>query len=69
LELAGYLTITELAQRLGTNQTWIYRRIRQHQIEAACVKPHPRYKALMVRDDPVLLAQLRQELGSGRSGG
>jgi DNA invertase Pin-like site-specific DNA recombinase len=69
LELAGYLTITELAQRLGTNQTWIYRRIRQHRIEAAYVKPHPRYKALMVQDDPVLLAQLRQELASGRSGG
>jgi hypothetical protein len=62
--LEGYLTVTDLAQRLGTNTSWVYRRIRHHKIDPAYLKSHPRYKAMMIRDDPDLIAQLEQELAA-----
>ncbi len=60
----GYLSVTDLAQRLGTNTSWVYRRIRHHKIDPAYVRPHPCYKAMMIRDDPALIAQLQQELAA-----
>jgi DNA invertase Pin-like site-specific DNA recombinase len=64
VEMEGYLTLAELAQRLGTNKTWVYRRVRNHKIDPTYVRPHPRYRALMVRDHPALIAQLQRELAS-----
>ncbi len=61
---AGYLSVTDLAQRLGTNTSWVYRRIRHHKIDPAYVRPHPCYNAMMIRDDPALIAQLQQELAA-----
>ena len=62
VKMAGYLTVADLAQRLGTDKDWVYRRIRNHKIDPAHVMPHPRYRALMIRDKPDLLAQLKREL-------
>ena len=62
VKMAGYLIIADLAQRLGTDKDWVYRRIRNHKIDPARVMSHPRYRALMIRDEPDLIAQLQQEL-------
>ena len=60
--IEGYLSVTDLAQRLGTHPSWVYRRLRQHKIEPAYLRPHPCHKAIMIRDDPTLITQLQQEL-------
>ena len=62
--IAGYLSVTDLAQRLGTHTSWLYRRIRQHKIDPAYLKPHPCHPAIMIRDDPALITQLQQELAT-----
>ena len=62
LELEGYVTITRLAQRLGVNRSWVYRRIRNRKIDPSCVMRHPRYNAILIRDDTGLNEELQQEL-------
>jgi hypothetical protein len=56
----GYLSVTDFAQRLSVHPSWVYRRIRQRQIDPAYLRTHPSHKAMMIRDDPVLIAQLQQ---------
>ena len=62
LEVEGYLTITQLAARLGVKRRWVYSRIRKGQIDPNCVTRHSKYNTFLIRDDPELIAQLCQQL-------
>ncbi len=65
IELEGYLTVSELAQLLGTNRSWVDRRVRLHQIDPGYVIQHPKYSHIrMIRQDPELIERLRNELCS-----
>jgi DNA invertase Pin-like site-specific DNA recombinase len=57
----GYLTVTELANRLNVTKKWIHQRIDKGKI---AVKRHPKYNVFLVRDDPKLIQQLRQQSGT-----
>ena len=61
LEMDGYLTIAQLAARLGVYRQWLYKRIHNGQIAPCHVIRHPKYNAFLIRDDPDLLEQLRQQ--------
>jgi hypothetical protein len=63
LGIEGYVSVTALAIRLGTDRAWIGRRIRNGTIPASHVIHHPSYaQAHLVQDDPELIARLRSEL-------
>ena len=55
----GYVTISELATRLGVARKWIYRRIDSGRVD---VIRHPKYNVILIRDDPRLIERLRQQL-------
>lgn len=61
LEMDGYLTIAQLSARLGVYRQWLYKRIHNGQIAQCHVIRHPKYNAFLIRDDPELLEQLRQQ--------
>ncbi len=62
LEMAGYLTVAQLAARLGTYRQWIYKQIHSERIDLSNGIQHPKYSAFLIRDDPELIEQLRQQL-------
>jgi hypothetical protein len=63
LPTAGYLTVSELAVRLGTNRTWILRHIRKQKIAPSYVIRHPTYpRSYLIEDNAGLIQQLRQDL-------
>jgi len=62
LDIEGYLTVAQLATHLGVYRQWIYERIHNEQIDPRDVIQHPKYNAFLIRDDPDLIEQLRQQL-------
>jgi hypothetical protein len=58
----SHLTVAQLADCLGTYRQWIYKRIHNEQIDPSDVIQHPKYNAFMIRDNPDLIEQLRQQL-------
>ena len=63
LPTAGYLTVSELAVRIGTNRTWILRHIRKQKIAPSHVIRHPTYpRSYLIEDNTGLIEQLRQDL-------
>jgi hypothetical protein len=62
LELDGYLTALGLAEKLGIDRDWVYRRLLNHTIDPKWVKRDPSGKVYLIQDDPELIEQLRQSL-------
>jgi hypothetical protein len=62
LDMAGYLTVAQLAAHLGTYRQWIYKQIHTEQIDPSNVTRHPNYNAFLIRDDPDMIERLRQQL-------
>jgi DNA invertase Pin-like site-specific DNA recombinase len=62
LELNGCLTALGLAEKLGVDRDWIYRRILNQTIDPKWVKRDPSGKVYLIQDDPELVEQLRQSL-------
>ena len=58
----GYLTTRGLAARLGVERTWVYRRIYRGVIDPSCIARHPQSKVYLIKDDPKLIAELKQLL-------
>jgi len=52
LEMEGYVTVAQLAARLGTYRQWIYKQIHSEWIDHGDVIRHPKYNAFLIRDDP-----------------
>ena len=57
--MAEHLSVLELANLLGVSRAWVYDRIRRGHIPADFVIRHPEYDRLFIRNDPKLLARLR----------
>jgi DNA invertase Pin-like site-specific DNA recombinase len=62
LELDGYLTIRGLAARLGVERNWIYNRLKRGIIAPHYLTRHPQSQVYLIKDDPALIAQLKQLL-------
>jgi DNA invertase Pin-like site-specific DNA recombinase len=62
LELDGYLTALGLAEKLGVNREWVYRRLLNQTIDPKWVKRGPKDKVYLIQIDPELIGQLRQSL-------
>ncbi len=57
----GYLTVPELARRLGVERQWVYRRLRNGRIAAQYVTRDPQTNQYWIRDDSELIACLQAE--------
>ena len=64
----GYLTVEGLAGRLGVDRTWVYRRLATGVIAAQDVQRYAAGPVYWIRDDPLLLARLTQEVGADGAG-
>jgi DNA invertase Pin-like site-specific DNA recombinase len=62
LEMEGYVTVAQLAARLGTYRQWIYDQIHSERIDPSNVIQHPKYNAFLIREDPDLIEQFQQQL-------
>jgi DNA invertase Pin-like site-specific DNA recombinase len=62
LELDGRLTIKGFAARLGVERNWVYNRLKRGGIDPQYVTRHPQSRVYLIKDDPVLIAQLKQLL-------
>ncbi len=58
----GYWTARGLAANLGVSRSWIYRRLSSGQINAGCVVRRPHGEAWLIKDDPDLMATLKQQV-------
>jgi DNA invertase Pin-like site-specific DNA recombinase len=58
-EVAGQLTVTGLAQRLGVDRPWVYRRLRNGAIAARYVTRDPQTHRYLIQDDPKLVTRLQ----------
>lgn len=67
LTLPGHLSVLELAERLAVSRTWVYGRIRRGLIPPEFISRHPKYDRIFIRDDPHVLAYLRQLKKNARS--
>jgi hypothetical protein len=56
-----------LAERVGVERTWIYRRLYRGEIEAQYLRRHPSSQIWLVENHPALIAQLRQIVSGRRS--
>ena len=65
--LVGHLSVLELADILGVSRTWVYGRIRRGLIPAEFITRHSDYDRIFIRNDPKLLANLRQMKKNARS--
>ena len=65
-EIAGYLTPKALAERVGVERTWIYRRLYRGEIEAKYLQRHPSSQIWLIENHPALIAQLQQALPGRR---
>ncbi|MGB8648483.1 MAG: hypothetical protein WCF84_24825 [Anaerolineae bacterium] len=59
-ELSGYLTARGLAQRLGVDRSWVYRRLEQGEIDGRYVKRDPESSIYLITNDEQLIERLRQ---------
>jgi DNA invertase Pin-like site-specific DNA recombinase len=59
-ELYGYLTATGLAQRIGVDRSWVYRRLEQGKIDPQYVKREPKSGIYLIANDERLIECLRQ---------
>ncbi len=62
LELDGRLTIKGFAARLGVERTWVYNRLKRGIIGPKYITRHPQSRVYLIKDDPALIAQLKQLL-------
>jgi hypothetical protein len=62
LELDGHLTARGLAKRLSADRSWVYRRIYDGTIDPDYVTRHPQSKVYLIKDEPEMIARLRQHL-------
>jgi hypothetical protein len=62
LELNGCLTIRGLAARLGVEPKWVYNRLNRGGIDPQYITRHPQSQVYLIKDDPMLIAQLKQLL-------
>ncbi len=60
-EFEGQLTTRGLAAQLGVHRTWVQRRIQRGQIPASHLSHHPQSRFYLIRNDPDLMEQLRQQ--------
>lgn len=67
MTMEGHLSVLELAHLLDVSRSWIYGRIRRGTIPAEFITRHPEYDRLFVRNDPQLLASLRDMKKNARS--
>jgi hypothetical protein len=58
----GWLTARGLAAKLGVERTWVYKRLYAEVIEARYVHRRPHSQVWLIKDDPKLLADLKQSL-------
>ena len=56
------LTIRGLAVRLGVERNWVYNRLKRGGIDPHYVTRHPQSQVYLIKDDPALIAQLKQFL-------
>jgi DNA invertase Pin-like site-specific DNA recombinase len=61
LKLKGRLTVTGLAQRLGVNRVWVYRRLKNGTIDPQYVTRDPQTHRYLIQDDPELIARLHTQ--------
>jgi DNA invertase Pin-like site-specific DNA recombinase len=59
IEIAGRLTVTGLAQRLGVDRPWVYRRLRNGTIGARYVTRDSQTHRYLIQDVPELIARLQ----------
>ena len=62
LVLDGCLTARGLAARLGVERTWVYNRLKRGTIDVRYITRHPQSQVYLIKDDPELIAQLKQLL-------
>jgi hypothetical protein len=63
IQLAGFMSTTELAAYFGVNRSWILRRIHNQTIPASDILHHPVFQsAYMIRISPELIQRLEQDL-------
>jgi len=62
LTLNGQLTARGLATRLGAKRSWVYRRIREGDIDPSYISRHPQSRVYLIKDDPTLIEHLQQRL-------
>ena len=65
-EVAGYLTPKALAEQVGVERTWVYRRLYRGEIEAKYLRRHPRSQIWLIENHPALIEQLRQAVAGKR---
>ncbi len=65
-KVEGNWTIHGLAQILGVDRDWFYRRIYAGRLRAPDVERLPGYGNYVIRDDPALLQRLRDEAAAAR---
>jgi Recombinase/Recombinase zinc beta ribbon domain len=58
---SGYLSVRELAAQLDCDAYWVHRQIETGRIASTYLKRCPPRNAYLIRDDPDLLATLREE--------
>jgi hypothetical protein len=58
-EVAGQLTVTGLAQRLGVDRPWVYRCLRNGAIDARYVTRDPQTHRYLIQNDPELVTRLQ----------
>ncbi len=62
----GFWTIPGLTRELGVGSSWLYQRIAQGLLKEPDVQRLPGYRVYLIRNDPVLLAQLREAAAASR---
>jgi DNA invertase Pin-like site-specific DNA recombinase len=60
LTLDGQLTVHGLADRLGVDPDWVYRRIYDRTIEESCISRSSKQRMYLIREDPELTEKLRK---------
>jgi DNA invertase Pin-like site-specific DNA recombinase len=66
IQLAGFMSTTELADYFGVNRSWILRRIRNGTIPPSEILHHPVFQtSYMIRMSAELIERLKQDLAKG----
>lgn len=64
--LDGYWTIPGLTRELGVGHGWLYQQIYQGKLTEPDLERLPGYRVYLIRNDPDLVARLRQEATASR---
>lgn len=64
--LDGYWTIPGLTRELGVGHGWLYQQIYQGRLTEPDIQRLPGYRVYLIRNDPDLVARLRQEAAASR---